>query len=93
MALDDFMEFDESNFDPGHITETELTKEIRRDFLEYSMSVIVSRALPDVRDGLKPVQRRILFSMHEMNIVRVHVLSVIRWVNITLMVTLLSMVL
>ena len=68
MALDDFMEFDESNFDPGHITETELTKEIRRDFLEYSMSVIVSRALPDVRDGLKPVQRRILFSMHEMNI-------------------------
>ena len=68
MALDDFMEFDESNFDPGYITETELTKEIRRDFLEYSMSVIVSRALPDVRDGLKPVQRRILFSMHEMNI-------------------------
>ena len=68
MTLDDFMEFDESNFDPGHITETELTKEIRRDFLEYSMSVIVSRALPDVRDGLKPVQRRILYSMHEMNI-------------------------
>lgn len=68
MALDDFMEFDESNFDPGHITETELTKEICRDFLEYSMSVIVSRALPDVRDGLKPVQRRILYSMHEMNI-------------------------
>lgn len=68
MALDDFMEFDECNFDPGHITETELTKEIRRDFLEYSMSVIVSRALPDVRDGLKPVQRRILYSMHEMNI-------------------------
>ena len=68
MALDDFMEFDESNFDPGHITETELTKEIRCDFLEYSMSVIVSRALPDVRDGLKPVQRRILYSMHEMNI-------------------------
>ena len=63
MALDDFMEFDESNFDPGHITETELTKEIRRDFLEYSMSVIVSRALPDVRDGLKPVQRRILYAM------------------------------
>ncbi len=69
MALeDDFMEFDESNFDPGNITETELTKEIRRDFLEYSMSVIVARALPDVRDGLKPVQRRILYSMNEMNI-------------------------
>ena len=68
MARDDeFMEFDESQFDPGNITETELTKEIRRDFLEYSMSVIVARALPDVRDGLKPVQRRILYSMNEMN--------------------------
>ncbi|MBR2793595.1 MAG: DNA gyrase subunit A [Solobacterium sp.] len=61
------MEFDESEFDPGNITETELSKEIRRDFLDYSMSVIVARALPDVRDGLKPVQRRILFSMNEMN--------------------------
>ena len=67
MAQDEFMEFDESQFDPGNITETELTKEIRRDFLDYSMSVIVARALPDVRDGLKPVQRRILFSMNEMN--------------------------
>lgn len=64
---DSFMEFDESQFDPGNITETELSKEIRRDFLDYSMSVIVARALPDVRDGLKPVQRRILFSMNEMN--------------------------
>ncbi|MBR2825445.1 MAG: DNA gyrase subunit A, partial [Solobacterium sp.] len=67
MAQDEFMEFDESQFDPGNITETELTKEIRRDFLDYSMSVIVARALPDVRDGLKPVQRRILYSMNEMN--------------------------
>ena len=67
MARDDYMEFDESQFDPGHITETELSKEIRRDFLDYSMSVIVARALPDVRDGLKPVQRRILYSMNEMN--------------------------
>ncbi|MBP3892270.1 MAG: DNA gyrase subunit A [Solobacterium sp.] len=68
MAREDtFMEFDESEFDPGNITETELTKEIRRDFLDYSMSVIVARALPDVRDGLKPVQRRILYSMNEMN--------------------------
>ena len=64
---EDFMEFDEENFDPGNITETELTREIRRDFLEYSMSVIVARALPDVRDGLKPVQRRILYAMNEMN--------------------------
>lgn len=67
MAREDYMEFDESEFDPGNITETELSKEIRRDFLDYSMSVIVARALPDVRDGLKPVQRRILFSMNEMN--------------------------
>ena len=54
MGLDDFMEFDEENFDPGNITETDLSHEIRRDFLEYSMSVIVARALPDVRDGLIP---------------------------------------
>ncbi len=64
---EEFMEFDEENFDPGNITETELTREIKRDFLDYSMSVIVARALPDVRDGLKPVQRRILFAMNEMN--------------------------
>ena len=41
MAQDEFMEFDENEFDPGNITETELTKEIKRDFLDYSMSVIV----------------------------------------------------
>jgi DNA gyrase subunit A len=39
--------------------------EMKRSYLDYAMSVIVSRALPDVRDGLKPVHRRILFSMHE----------------------------
>ncbi len=67
MARDDFMEFDESKFDPGNITEQDLTKEMRRDFIDYSMSVIVARALPDVRDGMKPVQRRILYAMNEMN--------------------------
>ena len=67
MALDDFMEFDESKFDPGNITEENLTDEMKRDFIDYSMSVIVQRALPDVRDGLKPVQRRILYAMNEMN--------------------------
>ena len=41
--------------------------ELRRSYLDYAMSVIVSRALPDVRDGLKPVHRRILYSMHELN--------------------------
>jgi len=40
--------------------------EIKASYLDYSMSVIVSRALPDVRDGLKPVHRRILFAMNEM---------------------------
>ncbi|MBQ8599328.1 MAG: DNA gyrase subunit A, partial [Oscillospiraceae bacterium] len=43
----------------------DLEKEMRNSFLDYSMSVIVSRALPDVRDGLKPVHRRILYTMHE----------------------------
>lgn len=46
----------------------EITDEIQKSYLEYAMSVIVSRALPDVRDGLKPVHRRILFSMHEMGL-------------------------
>lgn len=51
---------------PGEeIINTNVSAELRNSFLEYSMSVIVSRALPDVRDGLKPVQRRILYSMHE----------------------------
>ncbi|MBR3311763.1 MAG: DNA gyrase subunit A [Solobacterium sp.] len=64
---DDFMDFDSDNFDPGKITETNMTREMKRDFIDYAMSVIVARALPDVRDGLKPVQRRILFSMDQMN--------------------------
>jgi len=67
MSFDDFMEFDEADFDPGNITEKDMTKEIKRDFIDYSMSVIVARALPDVRDGLKPVQRRILYAMNEMS--------------------------
>ena len=45
-----------------------LEEEMRESFLDYSMSVIVQRALPDVRDGLKPVHRRILFAMHEMGL-------------------------
>ncbi len=46
----------------------DLEKEMKNSFLEYSMSVIVARALPDVRDGLKPVHRRILYTMHENNL-------------------------
>src|SRR3569623_2114861 len=44
-----------------------LEKEMRRSYLDYAMSVIVGRALPDARDGLKPVHRRVLFAMHELN--------------------------
>ena len=47
------------------IINVDLNKEVRQAFLDYSMSVITSRALPDVRDGLKPVHRRILYTMHE----------------------------
>ena len=49
----------------GFIEPIEIQEEMERSFLEYSMSVIVSRALPDVRDGLKPVHRRILYSMYD----------------------------
>ena len=47
--------------------EIRFEQEMRQSYLEYAMSVIVGRALPDVRDGLKPVHRRVLFSMHELN--------------------------
>ncbi len=54
--------------DIGKILKREITDEMRESYLNYAMSVIVSRALPDVRDGLKPVHRRILYSMHEMGL-------------------------
>lgn len=50
------------------IVDVEISKEVRKAFLDYSMSVIVARALPDVRDGLKPVHRRILYTMFENNL-------------------------
>ncbi len=53
------------NFNHGKITQVDIAKEIRESFLDYSMSVIVARALPDVRDGLKPVHRRILYAMYD----------------------------
>ena len=56
---------EEFNIENEKIVEVDVEKEIRQSFLDYSMSVIVSRALPDVRDGLKPVHRRILYSMGE----------------------------
>jgi len=52
----------------GKIQQTEITTEMQKSYLDYAMSVIVSRALPDVRDGLKPVHRRILYAMHQMGL-------------------------
>ncbi len=52
----------------GNIRNRGIEDEMRSSYLDYAMSVIVARALPDVRDGLKPVQRRILYAMHDMNL-------------------------
>ncbi|MBI3591501.1 MAG: DNA gyrase subunit A [Candidatus Melainabacteria bacterium] len=53
---------------PGKLVEVDIKDEMRRSFIDYAMSVIVSRALPDARDGLKPVHRRILFAMSELSL-------------------------
>ena len=50
---------------PGGVASIDIEQEMRRSYLDYAMSVIISRALPDARDGLKPVQRRILHAMKE----------------------------
>src|SRR6185503_8222629 len=50
------------------ITKINVADEIKNSFLDYSMSVIISRALPDARDGLKPSQRRILYAMNDLNV-------------------------
>lgn len=52
----------------GKVQPTEITSELSKSYLDYAMSVIVARALPDVRDGLKPVHRRILYAMHLMGL-------------------------
>jgi len=52
----------------GQIIKTDIEDEMKNSYLKYSMSVLVSRALPDLRDGLKPSQRRIIYSMHELNL-------------------------
>ena len=58
-------ELETGALDPGRIEPRELEREMRSSYLDYAMSVIVGRALPDVRDGLKPVHRRVLYGMHE----------------------------
>ncbi|MFN3853486.1 MAG: DNA gyrase subunit A [Phreatobacter sp.] len=65
MADDDKTPEGATPSDPTEIRPISITDEMRRSYLDYAMSVIVSRALPDARDGLKPVHRRILYSMHE----------------------------
>ena len=61
-------EFDMSIIENQHIVNVELNSEMKKSYIDYAMSVIVSRALPDVRDGLKPVHRRILYDMFESNL-------------------------
>ena len=51
----------------GEIIESAIEKEMQTSYIDYAMSVIVGRALPDARDGLKPVQRRILYAMYKLN--------------------------
>ena len=59
---------DENQTQDHRIRNVDLTSMMRSSFLDYAMSVIVARALPDVRDGLKPVQRRILYGMSELGV-------------------------
>lgn len=59
---------DLENYNHGNISGTNLSQELKDSFLSYAMSVIVDRALPDVRDGLKPVHRRILYAMNDLSI-------------------------
>ncbi len=59
-----------SNLPPRAFEIVPIEEEMKRSYLDYAMSVIVSRALPDVRDGLKPVHRRILYSMREQRLRR-----------------------
>ena len=81
----------------NNLIDVNLTSEMKTSFIDYAMSVIVSRALPDVRDGLKPVQRRILYGMNELGVTLISliknlpVLPGMLWVNITHTVTHLSM--
>ena len=73
------------------IRKIQLTSEMKTSFMNYAMSVIVARALPDVRDGMKPVQRRIVYGMNELGVIVIKRIRNLRvslgklWGNITLM--------
>ena len=81
----------------SQIIRTEYSELMKKSYIDYAMSVIIARALPDVRDGLKPVQRRTLYDMYELGIrydkpYRKCAVSLgIRWENITRTVTVPSM--
>ena len=68
--MSDILDSDNSGLseDNDRIIQTDLRNEMSRSYLEYAMSVIVGRALPDARDGLKPVHRRILYAMYELGL-------------------------
>ena len=69
MAKKEEEKAEKSGRDERGIVLRDISDEMRKSYLDYAMSVITSRALPDIRDGLKPVHRRILFTMHEMGLV------------------------
>ena len=60
--------FDLQAIENSKVIDVELNNEMKKSYIDYAMSVIVSRALPDVRDGMKPVHRRILYDMYEANL-------------------------
>src|SRR5450755_1488635 len=68
MADDPNQQLPLDNVGPGaaNVVPVNIEDEMKRSYLDYSMSVIIGRALPDVRDGLKPVHRRILYAMHDL---------------------------
>ena len=57
------------DFNEGKVLSVDIKNEMKKCYIDYAMSVIVGRALPDVRDGLKPVHRRILYSMQELRFI------------------------
>ena len=62
------LELDMSAIENQHVVSVDLNNEMKESYINYAMSVIVSRALPDVRDGMKPVHRRILYDMYDANL-------------------------
>ena len=63
---EEFLEAEHSEVD--RIEKLNINEKLKKSFLSYAMSVIIARALPDIRDGLKPVQRRIIYGMNEMGV-------------------------